>query len=105
MFDSITSKRRGHSTPVSHAGGSEGLLGRFLELVMRRLLLDSSTGGSLTGLAADALLPLILAHPTAYQHLGESSIIAICYGCATTQPDVVLGMRSCPSKVHALKVT
>lgn len=37
----------------------EGLLGRFLEVLMRRLLLDSGAG-ELTGLAADALLPLIL---------------------------------------------
>ena len=36
---------------------------------MRRLLLDSGAG-ELTGLAADALLPLILAHPQAYQHIG-----------------------------------
>ncbi|KAL0051778.1 hypothetical protein WJX82_002011 [Trebouxia sp. C0006] len=52
------------------AGAGEGLLGRFLEVLMRRLLLDSGAG-ELTGLAADALLPLILAHPQAYQHIGE----------------------------------
>ncbi len=37
---------------------------------MRRLLLDSGAG-ALTGLAADALLPLILAHPQAYQQIGN----------------------------------
>ncbi|KAL0028613.1 hypothetical protein WJX79_005646 [Trebouxia sp. C0005] len=56
--------------PGLQAGAGEGLLGRFLEVLMRRLLLDSGAG-ELTGLAADALLPLILAHPQAYQHIGE----------------------------------
>ncbi|DBA71387.1 TPA: hypothetical protein ACH3X2_011192 [Trebouxia sp. C0005] len=55
--------------PGLQAGAGEGLLGRFLEVLMRRLLLDSGAG-ELTGLAADALLPLILAHPQAYQHIG-----------------------------------
>lgn len=55
------------------AGIEEGLLGRFLELIIRRLLLDSM-GSNLTGLAADALLPLILAHPTTYQHIGAQPL-------------------------------
>jgi len=55
--------------PCCCAAG-EGLLSRFLEVLMRRLLLDSGAG-ELTGLAADALLPLILAHPQAYQHIGR----------------------------------
>lgn len=57
------------ATPCCCVAG-EGLLGRFLEVLMRRLLLDSGAG-ELTGLAADALLPLILAHPQAYQHIGR----------------------------------
>ncbi|DBA87589.1 TPA: hypothetical protein ACH3X1_004612 [Trebouxia sp. C0004] len=56
--------------PGLQAGSGEGLLSRFLEVLMRRLLLDSGAG-ELTGQAADALLPLILAHPQAYQHIGE----------------------------------
>lgn len=51
------------------AGRDEGLLSRFLEVLVRKLLLDSGAG-DLTGLAADALLPLILAHPQAYQQIG-----------------------------------
>lgn len=50
-------------------GRDEGLLSGFLEVLVRRLLLDSGAG-DLTGLAADALLPLILAHPQAYQQIG-----------------------------------
>ncbi len=48
----------------------EGLLSGFLEVLMRRLLFDTGAG-ELTGLAADALLPLILAHSQAYQHIGR----------------------------------
>lgn len=51
------------------SGRGEGMLSRFLEVLVRKLLLDSGAG-DLTGLAADALLPLILAHPQAYQHIG-----------------------------------
>lgn len=57
------------------AGGGEGLLTGFLELVLRCLLLDSSMAGSLTGLAADALLPLILGHPNAYQLIGKGAFV------------------------------
>ena len=45
------------------------MLSCFLEVLVRKLLLDSGAA-DLTGLAADALLPLILAHPLAYQHIG-----------------------------------
>ena len=54
---------------VCASGRGEGLLSRFLEVLVRKLLLDSGAG-DLTGLAADALLPLILAHPQAYHHIG-----------------------------------
>lgn len=56
---------------VCVAGRDEGLLSRFLEVLVRKLLLDSGAG-DLTALAADALLPLILAHPQAYQHIGAT---------------------------------
>lgn len=55
---------------ICHAGAGEGLLKGFLEVLVRHLLLDNG-GSELTGLAADALLPLILAHPQAYQHIGK----------------------------------
>lgn len=53
------------------AGRDEGLLSCFLAVLVRKLLLDSGAG-DLTALAADALLPLILAHPQAYQHIGAT---------------------------------
>ncbi len=48
----------------------KSLLARFLELLFRRLLLED-LGNDTVELAADALLPLILAHPDAYQSLGR----------------------------------
>lgn len=54
---------------VCVSGRGQGMLSRFLEVLVRKLLLDSGAG-ALTGLAADALLPLILAHPQAYQDIG-----------------------------------
>ena len=52
------------------AGGS--LLGGFLELVVRRLLLED-LGKDTLEMAADALFPLILSHTSAFQSLGEYS--------------------------------
>ncbi len=52
---------------VAYSGGS--LLAGFLERVMRRLLLED-VGRDVVELAADALLPLIAAHPAAFQSLG-----------------------------------
>ena len=53
------------------------MLSRFVEVLVRRLLVDNGAG-ELTGLAADALLPLILAHPQAFQHTGKSSAYHMC---------------------------
>ena len=52
------------------------MLSRFLEVLVRNLLLDSGAG-NLTGLAADALLPLILAHPQTYQHIGLAFVFSM----------------------------
>ena len=62
---------------VCASGRGEGMLSRFLEVLVRKLLLDSGAG-DLTGLAADALLPLILAHPHAYQHIGVLCLYSRC---------------------------
>lgn len=48
----------------------KSLLADFLELLFRRLL-QEDLGNDTVELAADALLPLILAHPDAYQSLGR----------------------------------
>lgn len=52
------------------AGGS--LLGGFLELIVRRLLLED-LGKDTLELAADALFPLVLSHMSAFQSIGECS--------------------------------
>ena len=48
----------------------KSLLAGFLEVLFRRLLLED-LGNDTVELAADALLPLILAHPDAYKSLGR----------------------------------
>lgn len=73
LLDSSMALLKDRTMMMWVAGGGEGMLCGFLDLVLRCLLLDSSMAGSLTGLAADALLPLILGHPTAYQHIGRES--------------------------------
>jgi len=49
------------------------LLAGFVEVLFRRLLLED-LGNDTVELAADALLPLILAHPDAFQSLGRHSL-------------------------------
>lgn len=55
----------------------KSLLAGFLEVLFRRLLLED-LGNDTVELAADALLPLILAHPDAYQSLGGT--LPLCMG-------------------------
>ncbi|EIE26728.1 hypothetical protein COCSUDRAFT_46205 [Coccomyxa subellipsoidea C-169] len=50
--------------------GGGSLLGGFMELVIRRLLLED-LGKDTLELAADALFPLILSHTAAFQSLGD----------------------------------
>ena len=59
-----------------HVGAGKAILAGFLELVFRRLLLED-LGNDTVELAADALLPLILAHIDAYQSLGEASLLPL----------------------------
>ncbi|BDA40620.1 probable Exportin-4 [Coccomyxa sp. Obi] len=64
-----------HSALASGAAGiaaAQGgsLLGGFLELIVRRLLLED-LGKDTLELAADALFPLVLSHMSAFQSLGE----------------------------------
>lgn len=47
------------------------MLAHFLRLLMRRLLLEDLARESVDRAAA-ALLPLILAQPAAFQHIGAS---------------------------------
>ncbi|KAK9812956.1 hypothetical protein WJX72_006385 [[Myrmecia] bisecta] len=61
----------GHPGVQAQNAGEPPVLARFLEVVMRRLLLEEY-GRDVVEHAADALLPLILAYPSAYQHIGES---------------------------------
>jgi len=57
-------------TPTARAcaGGAPALAG-FQEAILRRLLL-ADAGRDLVDLAADALLPLLVAHPADFQALG-----------------------------------
>ena len=59
-----------------HVGAGNEVLASFLELVFRRLLLED-LGNDTVELAADALLPLILAHTDAYQSLGEAPLLPL----------------------------
>ena len=53
---------------VTRAGGAPALAA-FQEAILRRLLL-ADAGRDLVELAADALLPLLLAHPADFKALG-----------------------------------
>jgi len=55
-------------TARAYAGGAPALAG-FQEAILRRLLL-ADAGRDLVDLAADALLPLLVAHPADFQALG-----------------------------------
>jgi len=65
------SSRNKHPRPPharAGAGGAPALAG-FQEAILRRLLL-ADAGRDLVDLAADALLPLLVAHPADFQALG-----------------------------------
>eukprot|EP00884_Botryococcus_braunii_P007867 jgi/Botrbrau1/17081/Bobra.0647s0003.1 len=59
----------GHSGFIVHSDGGSSLA-PFLEVLLKRLLLEDASRDTVE-LAADALLPLILAHHQVFQHLGE----------------------------------
>ena len=54
---------------MQRAGGGAPALAAFQEAILRRLLL-ADAGRDLVELAADALLPLLLAHPADFKALG-----------------------------------
>ena len=58
-----------HSDCTASAAGDVHALAGFQEAILRRLLL-SDAGRDLVEVAADALLPLLIAHPADFQALG-----------------------------------
>lgn len=61
---------------VGVAAGDKSLVAHFQELLLRRLFLQD-TPQDFIELAADALLPLLLAEPSAFSPLGNSLVAAV----------------------------
>ena len=65
----------------THACAGGRLLAGFVELLFRRLLLED-LGNDTAELAADALLPLILAHSDAFRSFGKAPPCCASVSCA-----------------------
>ena len=62
-----------HALQLMECAGGAPALAAFQEAILRRLLL-ADAGRDLVELAADALLPLLLAHPADFKALGECAL-------------------------------